>query len=1241
MQNKETFEKFTGLYELSKTLRFELKPIGGTKDLLSKNYIFEKDILVRENYLRAKKYFDCLHCEFINEALEKMSFEENDYQEYENLYLAYKQEKNQKNFKAWNDYVKKLRTKIKDNFTTIAIVWRDEYSKIVSDEKLQKKIKKISGIDLFFKKEIFGLLIKKYGEEEGAKIINLETGETETIFDCFSKRFSTYFINFHHSRQNFYKDEGIAGAIPTRIIDDNLTKFLDNRKIFQDKYGVLDLSEEEKIIFSLTYFNQCLTQVGIEKYNNQVARLKSKINEYRQKTKEKLPFLKELFKQILTEKNKQGTEQDEFIIKNDEQVFEILNNFLKEVKENNLKAELIFNKFIEKQNEYLLDKVFIKGNNINTISNKWFLNWSIFGSLLPKNRGNHNKVADFVSINQIKQAFDNPELPKDQKLLFKKEYFELKVVFENKNAFENFISIWQYEWNKSLDICNSSIIDVKKMIEEDKKYTNKKGVLKNCKKGELQKELIKDFSESALSVSQMMRYFELKKGKNSVNDLDEDANFYNEFNEWAEDDKVWLYFNEFRNYLTKKPYKEDKIKLNFEKGTLLMGWSANEDGNLQYYSSIFRQGGQYYLGIMSSASTFNLNKEEAFNIEDGFYELMEYNQLKSTTIYGSLYKGEYKTDYKTDKKILSDQELISRVKVILQKQEKHYPQLKEILKQNYETANDFAKVLGDLVLYNISFTKKVSKKYVDDLTQKNFYFFQIVNKDLISKGEKGKSNLHTRYFELLFDEQNLYNNQGLALKLSGGGEIFYRPKSLDDKKEIQTKKNKILLNKGDKAIEKKRYSEDKILFHLPIVFNAGLKNKQINFKVNQFIISQTKQRIIGIDRGEKHLLYVSVIDENGKVLETKSFNKIEVPNKKEPDDYHQLLDKKEKDRADARESWQEIENIKELKQGYISQVVNEINKLIFSYLEEEVLPIIIFEDLNIGFKRGRFKIEKQVYQKFELALAKKLNYLVSKVKENYLEALQLTPPIQNFQDIKKQTGIIFYVPASFTSAICSVCGFRKRLYGFLFKNIEQAKKLLTDHQFKIVYDGGNFNFECLASQENKKKTKNKNELFLEKELADKLIFSSDVERLINVRSKNNKGWETIKFDAKVELEKLFEDKIDLQGDIMEQILAEKLEANFYKQLMFIINTLLKLRNSHNVEDRDFIACPSCGFHSDKGFQGKEFNGDANGAYNIARKGVLISEKIRQFAKEGDLEKLKIIEDLQIEMREWDKFVQNN
>ena len=64
--------------------------------------------------------------------------------------------------------------------------------------------------------------------------------------------------------------------------------------------------------------------------------------------------------------------------------------------------------------------------------------------------------------------------------------------------------------------------------------------------------------------------------------------------------------------------------------------------------------------------------------------------------------------------------------------------------------------------------------------------------------------------------------------------------------------------------------------------------------------------------------------------------------------------------------------------------------------------IVVMEDLNSGFKRGRFKVEKQVYQKFEKMLINKLNYLVLKNKNNtewggIYRALQLTNKFVSFK----------------------------------------------------------------------------------------------------------------------------------------------------------------------------------------------------------------------------------------------------
>ena len=78
--------------------------------------------------------------------------------------------------------------------------------------------------------------------------------------------------------------------------------------------------------------------------------------------------------------------------------------------------------------------------------------------------------------------------------------------------------------------------------------------------------------------------------------------------------------------------------------------------------------------------------------------------------------------------------------------------------------------------------------------------------------------------------------------------------------------------------------------------------------------------------------------------------------------------------------------------------------------------------------RGRQKVEKQVYQKFEKMLIDKLNYLVDKKAAcdrpgGLYHAYQLANAFESFRKLGKQSGFLFYIPAWNTSKIDPVTGF--------------------------------------------------------------------------------------------------------------------------------------------------------------------------------------------------------------------------
>lgn len=62
-------KQFIGIYPVSKTLRFELRPIGKTQEWIEKNKILESDEQKSENYPKVKALIDDYHKVCIRESL--------------------------------------------------------------------------------------------------------------------------------------------------------------------------------------------------------------------------------------------------------------------------------------------------------------------------------------------------------------------------------------------------------------------------------------------------------------------------------------------------------------------------------------------------------------------------------------------------------------------------------------------------------------------------------------------------------------------------------------------------------------------------------------------------------------------------------------------------------------------------------------------------------------------------------------------------------------------------------------------------------------------------------------------------------------------------------------------------------------------------------------------------------------------------------------------------------------------
>lgn len=259
MENR--FDDFTNLYQVSKTLRFEAKPVGATMEKLASSGILDRDKHRAESYVTMKKLIDEFHKAYIDHCLQNGALpyadEGNDcsLQEYANLYtMAEKDEKSRKAF-----------DKTKAN--------------------LRKAIcKKLSvGLDTLFKKDLITKELPAFiTQATQQQLLSMSKEQAQSLVEEFYT-FTTYFSGFNTNRKNMYDADDKSTGIAYRLINDNLPKFMDNMKAFAIIIAVPEMKENMELlykemeeylnvasideIFSLDYYNMVLTQKQIEVYN--------------------------------------------------------------------------------------------------------------------------------------------------------------------------------------------------------------------------------------------------------------------------------------------------------------------------------------------------------------------------------------------------------------------------------------------------------------------------------------------------------------------------------------------------------------------------------------------------------------------------------------------------------------------------------------------------------------------------------------------------------------------------------------------------------------------------------------------------------------------------------------------------------------------------------------------------------------------------------------------------------------
>ncbi len=1243
----KNFDQFTGLYSLPKTLRFELKPVGKTLENIEKSGLLDQDQHRADSYKKVKKIIDDYHKDFIGKALENFELNYDDCGKLDSL----------KEFYFWymnrnaDDRKKKLE-KIQDNLR----------------KQIAKQLKSQDAYKRFDKKELIKEdLITFVGNDKDKK----------TWVEEF-KDFTTYFKGFNENRQNMYSEEAKSTSIAYRLIHENLPKFIDNINSFSKVQAVPEFEEKlnrlykdfepylnvESIadMFKLDYYSMVLTQKQIDVYNAviggrteeqgipKIQGLNEYINLYNQQQKDKtkrLPKLKVLFKQILSDREAISWLPEAFKDSN-----EVLENVEKCYQELNEKvfADGKLPKLFANIGDYNLANIYITNDNeLTNISKKLFDNYyeisqAIENEVRTQNQSKKKEDAeayderikklvkgnDSFSIAYINECLNDAE--KRVEKYFKDE--------NGKSVFERITNAY----NEAKDLLNCPYPEGKNLVSDKMSVEKLKNLLDAMK--------------------ELQRFVKPLCG--SGNEAEKDEQFYGEFTAyWDELNKITSLYNKVRNYVTQKPYSEEKIKLNFNSGYFLSGWVPDYETKA---GLLFEKDGLYYLAVtdkklskedksllckdsqMDLATRIILDFQKPDNKNtprlfirskgDSYAPAVEKYKLPIKNIIDIYDSGKFKTEYRKNNPVEYQKSLYALIDYFKEGFTKHdsYKHYNFKWKETKQY-NDIAEFYHDVMVscYQIKREDINWNTMLNFVAENKLYLFQIYNKDF-SPFSKGTPNMHTLYWKMLFDEKNLVD---VVYMLNGGAEVFYRKKSINVSKPThsanQPIKNKNVDNPKKESvfnydlIKDKRYTVDKFQFHVPITMNFKAPGtNDINPLVNEYLKHNEKPYVIGIDRGERHLLYLSLIDATGKIVEQYTMNEIvnEYNGNTYKTNYHTLLDAREKNRDEARKSWQTIENIKELKEGYLSQVIHKITRLMVKYN-----AIVVLEDLNLGFMRGRQKVEKQVYQKFEKMLIDKLNYFVDKkalatADGGVLKAYQLTNKFESFKKLGKQSGFLFYIPAWNTSKMDPVTGF-VNLFNTRYENVEKAKLFFSKFDtikyntnkgwFELSFDYNNFTTKAEGTRA-------------------KWTICTFGERIETRRdSSQNNQFVSEEFNLTQRFKDFFKQyDIDYNGNIKEAI-ANQTEKKFFEGLLHLLHLTLQMRNSKTGTEIDYMISPVADskgkfYDSRKQIQGLPDNADANGAYNIARKGLWIIEQIKQ---SDDLSKLKFA----ISNKEWLQYVQ--
>ena len=1073
-----------------------------------------------------------------------------------------------------------------------------------------------------------------------SKLINCIYKADNTI-ECLAPfaNFSTYLSDYNTARKNIYAENNTSGSLGCRIITENFSIFIKNKHKYQKlvseyasiiKDVVDNLPELHDFISKFASTNDYMTfsvQDNIVKYNAIVGEINKNINLYIQqhpdenKSPKKL-HMKKLFKQILFDSESLFAVAPK--ITEEAELKELINTLWEEILQNGKVLDEVM-ELLKNIRQYDLSEIYIT-KNMATKLMYWKYNDSAYVRFIAKNiTSNIVPISDVMEHIGLETYLQPMSGYKKDALLSYSAIKSFNEIMNNRVAVDR-VHCFMNSLNDFRRIAEFITID-ESLLSDDEfydTYTELKGIMRLVSKA----------------------------------------------------------YDTVRNFINQRPKDiSKKMKLVFGYADFMNGWDYDKIVNNVYGGAMFKKGNRIYIGLKPENDLFKKIRD----VQEGeeTMQFVKYKQLNPNQQIPRLFhKTEWIDKYTRQENPRANIQKILDKKVADKKYEYTEKESAALIKYyiycliesdyaemynlefsdatEYKNINNFFETIKKST-YKIEFIDVALSQIEEWIDNKKIFMFSVHTKDY-QPGAYGSKELFTMFLEQLFSEDNLKSN---IIRLCGASTVMFRKQTI--KNPYVHYKGSILLNKRDKdgnpipseiylnlrdylngkltkselskeeiayldrikyktakedIIKDRRYTEDKMFINLPITINKGCK-----LEINEFnkAIRKRAKYIISLDRGERNLLYYTVMDFKGNIIEEGSLNIIDGYN------YQMKLSQLEKERKDEQRNWQATSQIKHIKNGYVGKAVYKICRLVIKYEG----AIIAMESLNKTFcvKRDA-AIGPSVYQYFQNALLKKLSYLVLKDRKpteegGILNGYQLTYCPDKIEDKLVQYGIVFFVNAGYTSKIDPVTGLTNQFKFDEYNTNEKATEFVKSFDYIRVNDndvaefGFKYsNFESFCGSNKNKKGKKEEADEAEKYCEREWNCIINGSRIISNKNKETKFWEYHNEDMRVELDKFCE-KYNISKEHGTDIKSEMLlicesKPAMCKEFVSLIKKVMQLRNSNRNTGEDYIISPAmnrCGTYDSRNPGNAEkslpTNGDSNGSRNIGIKCIMSLDMLKE------------------------------